>query len=585
MNTTFVQGTSTASFGQGITVNSLTVNSPTSAHRQHHHQPDAGTGGRSITVTTGSEVVTIGFAVTAGPAALTVITPTSAQQGQSNLTIAITGQNTHFVQGVTTASFGGGGVIVNLVTVNSPTSATVNISLEPFAQDARTVVLTTDGENAVSAANAFAILPGTPRLTVLSPASGQQGQTLSLAVTGLFTGFVNGTTTANFGAGITVNSVTVTSATVATVNIAISPLAAVGNRTVTLTTGAQSASSLDAGSFFAVTPATPRSPRSRPRADARPKASASPVTGTNTHLANGSTVMSFGGDITVTSVLVNSPTSATVNISVSPSASLGAHTVTVTTLGEVATLSNAFTVTAGLPTISTVSPTTGRQAETLSLGIVGQFTHFVDGSTTANFGAGVTVNSVSVSDATHATVNVTVAPGASLGSRTVVLTTGAETAQQVGGFTVTPGQPTLFSISPVTAIQGTNATVTLNGAFTNFTPGVTTVSFGAGISVGTVTVNGPTLASVPISIAAGATVGARSVSITTGTECVTLLNGFTVLQGVPTITSIDPNAGQRGLTRNVTVTGAFTNWQAGVTSVSYGAGITVNSNVVSSTTR
>ena len=228
--------------------------------------------------------------------------------------------------------------------------------------------------------------------------------------------------------------------------------------------------------------------------------------------------MSFGGDITVTSVLVNSPTSATVNISVSPSASLGAHTVTATTLGEVATLSNGFTVTAGLPTISTVSPTTGRQAETLSLGIVGQFTHFAAGSTTANLGAGVTVNSVSVSDATHATVNVTVAPGASPGSRTVVLTTGAETAQQVGGFTVTPGQPTLFSISPVSAIQGTNATVILNGAFTNFSPGLTTVSFGAGISVGTVTVNGPTLASVPISIAAGATVGARSVSITTGTE-------------------------------------------------------------------
>ena len=584
VNTTFVQGTSTASFGQGITVNSLTVTSPTAATANITISPTAFTGGRSISVTTGSEVASNTFAVTAGPAALTVITPTSAQQGQSNLNISIAGQNTHFVQGVTTASFGGGGVIVNLVTVNSPTSATVNISLEPFAQDARTVSLTTDGENAVSAANAFAILPGTPRLTALSPASGQQGQTLSLAVTGLFTGFVNGTTTANFGAGITVNSVTVTSTTVATVNIAISPLAAVGNRTVTLTTGAQSASSLDAGSFFAVTAGNAAVAQVSPSSGRQAENLTVTVTGTNTHLANGSTVMSFGGDITVTSVLVNSPTSATVNISVSPSASLGAHTVTATTLGEVATLSNGFTVTAGLPTISTVSPTTGRQAETLSLGIVGQFTHFAAGSTTANLGAGVTVNSVSVIDATHATVNVTVAPGAAPGSRTVVLTTGAETAQQVGGFTVTPGQPTLFSISPVSAIQGTNATVILNGAFTNFSPGLTTVSFGAGISVGTVTVNGPTLASVPISIAAGATVGARSVSITTGTESVTLLNGFTVLQGVPTITSIDPNAGQRGLTRNVTITGAFTNWQAGVTSVSYGAGVTVNSNVVGSTT-
>ena len=188
---------------------------PDRRDRQYHHQPDRlyrravhqrhdGIRGREQQ-----------FAVTAGPAALTVLNPSNAQQGQSNLNVSITGQNTHFVQGVTTASFGGGGVIVNLVTVNSPTSATVNISLEPFAQDARTVVLTTDGENAVSAANAFGILPGTPRLTALSPASGQQGQTLSLAVTGLFTGFVNGTTTADFGAGITVNTVTVTSTTAA----------------------------------------------------------------------------------------------------------------------------------------------------------------------------------------------------------------------------------------------------------------------------------------------------------------------------------------------------------------------------------
>ena len=72
-------------------------------------------------------------------------------------------------------------------------------------------------------------------------------------MTGLFTAFVNNTTTADFGSGITVNSVSVASATTATVNLSISPLATVGNRTVTLTTGAQSASSLDAGSFFAVT--------------------------------------------------------------------------------------------------------------------------------------------------------------------------------------------------------------------------------------------------------------------------------------------------------------------------------------------
>ncbi len=92
VNTTFVQGTSTASFGQGITVNSLTVTSPTAATANITISPTAFTGGRSISVTTGSEVASNTFAVTAGPAALTVITPTSAQQGQSNLNISIPGR-------------------------------------------------------------------------------------------------------------------------------------------------------------------------------------------------------------------------------------------------------------------------------------------------------------------------------------------------------------------------------------------------------------------------------------------------------------------------------------------------------------
>ena len=57
------------------------------------------------------------------------------------------------------------------------------------------MTLTTDGENA-TLANGFNVTAGTPRLTAVSPASGQQGQSLNVTVTGLFTSFANGTTTA-----------------------------------------------------------------------------------------------------------------------------------------------------------------------------------------------------------------------------------------------------------------------------------------------------------------------------------------------------------------------------------------------------
>ena len=101
-------------------------------------------------------------------------------QGQSNLNIAVTGQDTHFTRDLTTASFGGG-ITVNLVTVNSATSATVNVSLEDFATPGpRTVTLTTDGENARSV-NGFTVIAGRRELTpVLSPASGQQGRRSTL---------------------------------------------------------------------------------------------------------------------------------------------------------------------------------------------------------------------------------------------------------------------------------------------------------------------------------------------------------------------------------------------------------------------
>ncbi len=413
-STNFAAGTSVASFGAGITVNSLTVASPTSATANITVDFTAFTGGRTVTVTTGSEVVTSTFSVTAGPAVLTVVAPNSATQGQSNLNITITGQGTHFAQGVTTASFGGD-ITVNTIAVTSATSATVNVTLQDFATPGlRTVTLTTGGENA-ALVNGFNVIAGTARVTAVTPASGLQGQTLNVAVTGQFTAFVNGTTTASFGPGITVNSVTVSTATTATVNVTIGALADIGSRTVTLTTGAQIASSFAGGSFFSVARGPAAIAGISPASVRQAESASVTVTGTATNFASGSTSFNFGGGINVTSAQFNSPTSATLNIAVSAGAALGARTVTATTLGEVAELQNGFTVTAGLPAVATVSPSVGRQAERLNLSVVGQFTNFVNGTTNASVGAGITVNSVVVADATHATVDVTVSPGAALG--------------------------------------------------------------------------------------------------------------------------------------------------------------------------
>src|SRR5206468_2241634 len=114
----------------------------------------------------------------------------------------------------------------------------------------------------------------------------------------------------------------------------------------------------------------------------------------------------------------------------------GTRSVTVTTGGEVVTATNGFTVN-GLPALTTVNPSSGQQGQAnLLVALTGTFTHFVNATTTADFGSGITVNSVSVASSTSATANITIAGGATIGTRNVTVTTGAEVVTATNGFTV-----------------------------------------------------------------------------------------------------------------------------------------------------
>jgi hypothetical protein len=191
----------------------------------------------------GSSAMTIPVILTvtgSAPPTITSVTPNSGQAGQTLTSVAIVGQNTNFVQGTTAANFGAG-ITVNSLTVTSATTATASISIAANAAGgARTVTLTT-GTEVATLANGFTVTSG-PTITSVTPNSGQAGQTVaSVAIVGQNTNFVQGTTAANFGAGITVNSLTVTSATTATANISIAANAVAGARNVTLTTGAEMA--------------------------------------------------------------------------------------------------------------------------------------------------------------------------------------------------------------------------------------------------------------------------------------------------------------------------------------------------------
>ena len=108
--THFVQGVTTADFGPGIGVNFVTVTSPTTASLSISVPATAPTGFHTVTMRTHGEAAsqTFAFVVGATVATLNGASPTTAQQGQQNVSIRLIGQNTHWTNGITTASFGQG---------------------------------------------------------------------------------------------------------------------------------------------------------------------------------------------------------------------------------------------------------------------------------------------------------------------------------------------------------------------------------------------------------------------------------------------------------------------------------------------
>jgi hypothetical protein len=210
-----------------------------------------------------------------------------------------------------------------------------------------------------------------------------------------------------------------------------------------------------------------------------------------------------------------------------------------------------------LPAITAVTPNTGQLGATLSVIVTGQFTHFVSGTTTANFGPGITVNSVTVASSTSATANITIGGSALTGPRDLVLTTSSEVVTASGGFTVNTITPMLVGVSPNSGPAGQTLTVSLTGQSTTFVQDATTANFGSGITVNSVTVGNPTTASVNISIDAGADSGLRNITLTTGAEIVTAANAFTVT-GLPiSLTSPTPGSTVSGsVVVSATATGA-----------------------------
>ena len=238
----------------------------------------------------------------------------------------------------------------------------------------------------------------------------------------------------------------------------------------------------------------------------------------------------------------------------------------------------AFTVNLAPPTLTSISPNSGVQGQSVPVTLTG--TNFIAGATIGLSGAGITVSNTTVVSATQITATFTIAGNAATGTRNATVTTsGGTSSPQI--FTVNlllP--PTLTSISPNNGVQGQGLAVTLTG--TNFVAGATIGVSGAGITVSNTTVLSATQITATFTIAGTAATGAQNITVTTsgGTSGA---QPFTVNLAPPTLTSISPNNSVQGQSVPVTLTG--TNFVAGATIGLSGAGITVSNTTVASATQ
>lgn len=431
---------------------------------------------------------------------LTALTPNAGNRA-ATVRVALTG--TEFHHAINSIQVSGSGVTVNDFRWHSPTSVDAEFIISASAATGgREVTLTTPGGS--SAALPFTVRLATPTLASIAPSVGVRGTTTAVTLTG--TDFVTGATTvAVSGSGIAVSGVNVANSTSLTANLVIDAGAAIGDRTVTVTT----VSGASGARTFTVNPQTPTLTAVSPAIGVRGTTVAMTLTGTN-FVTGATTVAVSGSDVTVSNVSVAGATSLTADFAVGSSAALGARTVTVTTAGGTSG-TQTFTVNPPAPTLTAVSPTTGVQGNTVAVTLTG--TNFVAGATVGVSGSNVTVSNVTVASGTSLTADFAIASGAALGDRDVTVTTsGGTTAAKT--FTVNPPAPTLTAVSPTNGVQGTTVSVTLTG--TNFVSGSTTVAVsGSGVTVQNVSVSSGTSLTASFVIGSTAATGARTVTVTT----------------------------------------------------------------------
>lgn len=354
---------------------------------------------------------------------------------------------------------------------------------------------------------AFQAIPR-PTLTNLSPNGVTRGTVpVNITVTLTGTNFIAGSTTVNIsGNGITITSATVASATSITANLTIAAEADFGARSVTVTTPGGTTAALT----FTVLPSAPSLTSISPNSGSVGTVVSVTFTGAN-FLAGFTTIVVSGTGVTASNINVISSTSMTASFTIASNAAVVDRFVTVNN-GGAGSASQIFRVLPPPPTLTSISPQSGRQNTNVPVSLAGD--GFIAGvSAVVVSGTGVTVSGTNVISPTAMTAIFNIAPNAPLGVRNVTVTN-AGAASSAVTFAVTLGVPVITSVSPAFGVRGHSGTVTITGS--SFDPGGTTIAVsGAGVAVSDIDVapSGGQMTAV-FDVAPDAALGTRTITVT-----------------------------------------------------------------------
>jgi PKD repeat protein len=582
----------------GVVLISMPVLAQTSVKLNAATSPTSGQAGLTTVSVTGS-----GFpSGTISPASVTVtLTPSGGTAVTTTATAVTPGTGT-----TNTIAF----VVPASISVSTPTVYEVSISGQ-----------TTTGTAFQSSNSSNLTVDPPSSITSISPNTGLQGQTISVTINGKYTNFVSGVTQANFGPNISVGGaapgtnglVGVVSATKATANIVIGNTAAVGSYNVTVVTGAQTATLANG---FAVNEASVKLGSATTPTTAQAAVTTASVTGSGfpsgTIWAANVTVTltpkSGGSALTTTASSVTPGTGSTSTVSFLVPASISVLTPTVyevsisgaTTAGTPFQSSNSSNLTVDpTSTITSVSPNTGLQGQTLTVTINGKYTNFVSGVSQATFGSDISVDGaaagaagpVTVVSATKATANISISDTATLGPNNVTVVTGGETDSITNGFTVNEASVVLGSATPTSAEPGlTTVSVTGSGfpsgtiSPASVTVTLTPKSGGTAVTTTATTVTPGTGSTYTIAFVVPASISVSTPTVyqvaISGADTVGTLfqssNSSNLTVDPPSfISSVSPKTGLQGQTLTITITGKYSNFVSGVSQATFGADISV----------